>query len=102
MPTFVRERFLSFSREFVLGSTRVASNLPRVKWGKSPTYLFHWAFSPRQRPSCRRTLKLMALPPGLRNEFGSEGNEPPANHWSILPFLWSRCVTSESGERGVQ
>ena len=27
------------------------------------------------------------IAPGLRVEFGSQGNEPPASHWSILPFF---------------
>jgi len=98
MPTFVRERFLSFSREFALGSTRVVSNLLVREMGKITHLPFPLGFFPQ---ATLPSLKLMALPLGLRVEFGSQGNEPPANQWSILPFLCSRCVTSESDERGV-
>src|SRR2546430_17484611 len=87
MPTLVRERFLSFSREFMLGS-RVASNLLVREMGKITHLSFPLGFFPQATlSSCRRTRNLMALPPGLRVEFGSQGNEPPASHWSILPFF---------------
>jgi len=64
MPTFVRERFLSFSREFALGSTRVVSNLLVREMGKITHLLFPLGFFPQTTlPSRRRTLNLMALPP---------------------------------------
>ena len=63
MPTLVRERFLSFSREFILGS-RVASNLLVREMGKITHLSCLLGFFPQATlPSCRRSLNLMALPP---------------------------------------
>jgi|SRR5205823_10040606 len=62
MPTLVRERFLSFSREFILGS-RVASNLLVREMGKITHLSCLLGFFPQATlPSCRRSLDLMALP----------------------------------------
>src|SRR2546429_5341590 len=101
MPTLGRERFLSFSREFILGS-RVASNLLVREMGKITHLSFPLGFFPQATlSSCRRTRNLMALPLAFASNSGRRATSHPRAIGQFYPFLWSRCVTSESDERGV-
>src|SRR2546430_1040643 len=96
MPTFVRERFLSFSGEFALGSTRVASNPLVREMGKITHLSLPLGFFPQATLAFDHALTASGCPPHSGGRAGRHWRQYDplkcAPVWAAIPQTWYGAI----------